>query len=337
MKIVVTGANGFIGQNLIPQLLKSYPKAEIICLVLEPKKLHEQVGLTILKKLKVKIMRIDLLDIKTLKKIPKSPDLLIHLAAGVDTADSDFRANDTGTKNLLNELTGLKKSSHIIYTSTAAVWSGRKNFKPLVEGDRPSPNNEYGRTKLKGEQELIKRSTINGFKLTILRLNTVYGTDPRGDKLFGMMHKYINQGSFISRLNWPGKFGIVHVLDVVKVIILCTHKPPGGKLIRTLIVSTENVSLPFISSVMHRSLGKKFKIIMVPQIVWKLLSYTKLFLSISEKIMPSYLFNILWRVSLVTNDVLSANPKKIKREFPGFGKRLFKKNGVDVLIPYENQ
>lgn len=333
--IIVTGANGFVGQHLVPQLLKIFPKEEIYCCTGVARKKHEIIGLRILESLNVKILKIDLLKKNTLKKIPVNPRVLIHLAASVDTSKVDFRANDIGTKNLV-EAVGVNNETQILFTSTAAVWSGRKNCtKPILSTDPVYPNNSYGRTKVVAERYLQSVAASSGSRLTILRLNTIFGPDPRSDKLFGVMQCYIKRNSIIARINWPGKFGIVHVDDVVKSIIHFLNHPSKSEKVRIEIVSSENITLPKISSIMHQEMGKDFKPITVPKVFWRISKNVITNLKTLEPFLPPFMFNPLWRFSLIADDVLKAKTSDFFRTH-GYQSKHFDTHGKDVLVKLDS-
>lgn len=329
--IIVTGANGFVGQQLVPQLVKKYPTEKIFCCVGKIKKKHERIGLDLLRRLKVEIIQIDLLNKKTLSKLPKSPRVIVHLAASVDTANEDFGANDQGTMNLINSLDKIQ-NSHLIFTSTAAVWSGRKNCdKPISSSDPVQPNNSYGRTKVLAEKYLQQNATIKGYLLTILRLNTVYGPDIRRDKLFGVLRNYIEKKSILARINWPGRLGLVHVDDVVMMIIDSIKHPPKKSKVKIEIVSSENITLSKISQGMYQALGKKYRPVILPDSIWKILKNVKYFLALSEIVLPSSLFNLIWRFSLIADNVLEAKVSpEIKLKLKK--RKLFSQNVKDVLV-----
>jgi nucleoside-diphosphate-sugar epimerase len=330
--IVVTGANGFIGQHLVPKLVKKFPGQKIIAAIGKSRKIHEQKGLLKLQKMSVDIVEIDLLIPRSLNKLPQSPDVLIHLASAVDTGLSDFKANDKGTENLMRVFSKNNNKSQVIYTSTAAVWAGRESFEPLTEQTPTQPNNEYGKTKLEGENILIQKSKAKGFGLTILRLNTVYGKDLRDDKLFGMVQKLVKQDSWIVRLNWPGKFGVVHVDDVVRSIIECLKMPSKPKEVRVFIVSTENVSLSRISQLIYRNLKKKYSPWLVPGSIWNILSKSRYLAPVFGKIFPAFFYNMVWRGLLVTNDVLNADGKTIQQVLPKWKRKKLQDHIKDVMI-----
>ncbi len=153
MKVLVTGANGMLGQDLCPIL--------------------EESGCFVIK------TDIDNLDItneqEVIEKIEKiRPDLIIHCAAytNVDKAENDEKKahliNAIGTKNIA---IGAKNTdSTLVYISTDYVFDGTKNT-PYLTSDKPNPINVYGKTKLEGEnivQEYCK-------KYYIARTSWLYG------------------------------------------------------------------------------------------------------------------------------------------------------------------
>lgn len=101
------------------------------------------------------------------------PDFIINCAAftAVDLAEKEYdRAlmiNARGPENLAAaaKLTGIP----FIHISTDYVFSG-ENWKPYCETDTPDPRSAYGRTKLAGEQALLK----TGGKIMIVRTSWLY-------------------------------------------------------------------------------------------------------------------------------------------------------------------
>ena len=92
-------------------------------------------------------------------KISKfNPDVVIHLAAKTNVDECErspkdcFLVSSKGTKNIAE---GCKKTgSLLIYTSTSAVFNGKK--KGYFEDDNPDPINVYAKAKLEGEKHIKK-------------------------------------------------------------------------------------------------------------------------------------------------------------------------------------
>lgn len=117
------------------------------------------------------------------------PDLVIHCAAytDVDRAEREqervFDVNERGTKNVA--LVSQQLNIPMVYMSTDYVFDGEKNS-PYREGDPPNPLNQYGRSKLAGE-EWVKRLLKKFF---IVRTSGLYGEN--GDSF---IHRIVRAAS----------------------------------------------------------------------------------------------------------------------------------------------
>jgi dTDP-4-dehydrorhamnose reductase len=133
MKIMVTGAKGMLGKDLMARL----------------KGRHDAAG--------VDIDDFDILtEMETRDKVAGvRPDWVIHCAAytNVDGCEKDpekaHQVNADGSRNVAKACWGA--GSRMLYISTDYVYDGRKGS-PYVESDPVNPLSEYGKSKLKGEQ-----------------------------------------------------------------------------------------------------------------------------------------------------------------------------------------
>ena len=153
MKILVTGAQGMLGQDLCPIL--------------------EDEGYEVVE------TDVDTLDITNFEQVKKvlayeNPDIVIHCAAytNVDKAEEEPEKaaliNALGTENIAkicaeNDIT-------LVYISTDYVFDGEKK-EPYLPEDKPNPINEYGKTKLDGEKVVQKYCK----KFYIVRTSWLYG------------------------------------------------------------------------------------------------------------------------------------------------------------------
>ena len=102
------------------------------------------------------------------------PDLVIHAAALTDTrlCEDDpalaIRVNGEGTRNVALACRDI--GSALLYVSTNEVFDGRKG-EPYVESDETNPVNEYGRSKLKGEEQA--QALVS--KCYVVRTSWLYG------------------------------------------------------------------------------------------------------------------------------------------------------------------
>lgn len=153
MKILITGANGMLGQDLCPIL--------------------EDVGAFVIE------TDVDTLDITNSDMTEKvitdvHPDMVIHCAAytNVDKAEEDLetaiKINVTGTENLA-KVCG-KLDIPLVYISTDYVFDGT-NTVPYKTDDKTNPINNYGLTKMQGEEAVKKYCK----KYYIARTSWLYG------------------------------------------------------------------------------------------------------------------------------------------------------------------
>lgn len=319
--LVITGANGFLGQHLAPMALKYFKPSEILCLVAKTMKdpRLENRGIKIIKEHGLKMLEVDLVKGKGLDKLPKAPQFVIHLAASSDTSLGNHQANDLGTKNLINALGKLNSNTHIIYSGTVAMMSGRADCSnPIDEYTTPQPTNEYSRTKLKAEDFLKARCKKDGFRLTIARISTIYGNDPRTHKLFKVLQRYIKGGSPLARINWPGLTSLIHVDDVANALLMLVKDSPRVSKAETYILSSESLTLSEISRIMHEEMGIQYKAINLPKSFWKLCSSLRKFVPLFEKIVPPSIYNLVWRWGLIVDNVMWCESNKLFKKFPKF-------------------
>jgi nucleoside-diphosphate-sugar epimerase len=279
--ILITGGNGFIGSHLVPLIKKKY-KGEKIFLLTESK--H------------------NLVTKKGLSKIPKNPRLVIHLAGTTDTSKTDQRCNDIGTKNLLEHLT-IGPNTHFVFTSSLAIFSGRKNCnKPIDAKTISAASDRYGITKIKAEKILKEAARVKGFKLTILRLPTVWGDNPRKNSFLNFLKGLVKTNSIFSRLNWPGKTGLIYVDDLAKLVVKISQKPPKNPQI--IPIAAQNLTLSNIFKILTESQGKEYKQINVPSFIWNIAITLSPYLKYFESILPAPVYNYLWRASIVVSSPL---------------------------------
>jgi len=153
--ILVIGAKGMLGRDLMGILLSSLPNDEVFGWDIEDIDIQKEED--------------------TVFKIEKlRPHIVINIAAytDVDGCESNgekaFAVNAEGAKHVA--LAALRCRAKVVYLSTDYVFDGNKR-EPYLESDFPHPLNVYGRSKWKGEQyvqELVK-------DVLIIRTQWLYG------------------------------------------------------------------------------------------------------------------------------------------------------------------
>ena len=208
MKLIITGANGFIARNIISKLDKKY---EII--LLTNKKLKFQY----LKK--YKNLRFDL----SKNIIPKlSCDILLHAAAITPqekhTKEKYNKINNVGLKNIINRIKIKKK---IIFFSTSDVYknqNGNISFKENFLIDTKKLDN-YAKSKHNGEiylKQLNKKKY--SFKKIILRLPGIVGKGCHQNFISDIVKKIIKNEKIVF-FGKNNNFNNIYHIDVLSKLI----------------------------------------------------------------------------------------------------------------------
>ena len=136
MQILITGANGQLGHELVRATVAA--GHEVVATS------HETLDITDKLAVDAAIMA-------------ARPDVVIHAAAwtAVDACESDpdkaMLVNGTATKYIADAAHAV--GAHVVYISTDYVFDGSKTS-AYDEGDTPNPQSVYGSSKLAGEQAL---------------------------------------------------------------------------------------------------------------------------------------------------------------------------------------
>ena len=168
MKILITGANGLLGQKLA-RLLAEDPEVELVATARSP------LGYTLQNGVYAKM------DIENKEDIVSvffehKPEVIIHTAAMTQVDDCEvhrekcWAANVTSVELLAEACQWY--NTHLIYVSTDFIFDGSHG--PLDENEKPAPVNYYGESKLAAEK-IIQASSLNW---SILRTVLVYGVTP---------------------------------------------------------------------------------------------------------------------------------------------------------------
>lgn len=330
--IIITGATGFVGRSVVRKISKYFEIERVVCFLWNKNTGNEKKGRKLIKDTGITCVEGDLVTGEGLYSLPKKPSLIIHLAANTDTSDPDHRVNDLGTVNLYKHFGTLYESTHFVHASTIAVSGGRSDCtKPVDEKTKYAATNEYGRTKLNAEKFLFKQCKDNNFRLSVLRLNTIYGPDARENSMFPMLKHQILKGSIASRLNWPGLTSLIHVEDAAEVILkLSTLKPARGEP-DVYVLSNDSLTLAEINKKMYAAMGQKYSQIRLDDIFWKTTRLLRGVIPVFEKILGPSLYNWLWRFSLIVDNAVWSDGSKVKRTLPDWKPSAFDERLEDVV------
>ncbi len=226
MRYLVTGANGFIGSNVVKRLLKNGHDVNVL--------VRKTSDLSFLKGLDVNLFYGDITGYTTIEPAVKNVDKVIHvagLAADWGPYELFEKINYKGTINVAKAsvAAGVEK---FVYISTVAFHGfGKTNVK---EDDPPAKNLiPYAETKLLAEQWLWEYAKVVPMKITAVRPGNVFGIN---DRTF--MLKYIDamlSGKFAEINHGRAKTCPVYVENLVDIIMLVdgNEKANGNAYIAT--------------------------------------------------------------------------------------------------------
>jgi nucleoside-diphosphate-sugar epimerase len=169
MKILVTGATGFIGQHLVNALLAKGHAVK--CLVRKTSNTES------LRSLGVELSYGDLLDRSSLEKAMSGVSVIYHLAAEVYALKiSEYnKKNIIGTKNLAEVSLRAGISKFVYLSSIGAVGQNTSRHILLNEKTPCNPTTPYGKSKLAAEKILLDAFSKYSLPVVIIRAPIIYG------------------------------------------------------------------------------------------------------------------------------------------------------------------
>jgi nucleoside-diphosphate-sugar epimerase len=174
-KILVTGGAGFIGSEVVSQLIKKNAMVTVLDNFSSGKKQYLPKN-----NKKLKIIKGDITDEKIVKRAVKDQESVIHLAALPFIPDSFyypadfFNVNTTGSVNLLWKSIQSNSVDRFIHISTSEVY-GSAQFVPMDENHPTAPHSTYAVSKLAGDRVAFTLHKENGFPVVIIRPFNSYG------------------------------------------------------------------------------------------------------------------------------------------------------------------
>ena len=216
MKVLVSGANGFVGSHVAERLAE---RGVELRLMLRP---TSDVGF--LQGLVYERVEVDLRAPESLLAACEGCDAVVHLAAQtLAPVESQYQEiNALGTANLVHAArrAGVKR---FVYISSLAAQGPNPDRETLVP-DPPAPVSAYGRSKLAGEHAVLAaRPDID---VAIVRLSAVYG---QRDKALLPMYRMGKLGIVPVYSDGENLLSWLHVHDAADAIVATTlGEPPSG-------------------------------------------------------------------------------------------------------------
>ena len=187
MKVLVTGAAGFIGSHTAERLDEMghevfgvdnfSPYYDVELKKLNAKALSEK---------NIEVRNLDLRTDNLAEKLPNDLEYIFHFAAqpGISSActfEDYFSNNILATQRLLEFAEKLPKRPFFVNIATSSIYGLEATFPESVA---PKPASWYGVTKLAAEQLVLAKTREKKLQGTSFRLFSVYGPRERPDKLY---------------------------------------------------------------------------------------------------------------------------------------------------------
>ena len=259
MKILITGATGFVGQSLVKNVSKSY---EVIVLIrarssLLASRVQQIVGKNIFQ-----------------ADFPDNIDVIIHLAGRAhilneQTTDplTEFRkVNVEGTLQLARQALD-KKVKRFIFMSSIGVNGAVTLQQPFTEDALPQPHADYAVSKLEAEHELKKLFAGSATELVIIRPPLVYAAHAPGN--FARLLKLVASNLPLPFAGTNNKRSFVALENLVDFIQTCIEHPNAAN--QTFLVAEQSsISTRELVQYLKQGMGKKAHFIYIPQPLMKL-------------------------------------------------------------------
>lgn len=171
-KYLVTGGAGFIGSNMVDELVKRKHKVRVFDDLSTGFKSNLDLN-------KVELHQGDLRDIRAMKKAVKGIDGVFHFAAAravLRSVDNPIETNDINVGGLLNLLVASRDAGvkRVIFSSSSSIY-GETKQPILKETDLPGPVSPYAASKIMGEYYCSIFSKLYGLETVSLRYFNVFG------------------------------------------------------------------------------------------------------------------------------------------------------------------
>jgi nucleoside-diphosphate-sugar epimerase len=247
MKILITGASGFIGSFIVEEAIKRGFETWAA--------IRKSSSKAYLQDERIHFIELDFSSQDLLEAQLKGHafDYVVHAAGATKCLHQEdfFRINTEGTQNFVKALLHLQMPlKRFIYISSLSIMGAIREQQPyeeIRESDGPKPNTAYGKSKLEAEKWLESQP----IPYVILRPTGVYG--PRERDYFLQIQSIKNHMDFAVGFQRQD-ITFVYVTDVVQAIFLALEKGETGR--KYFLSDGEVYQSATFSDLVHEELGR---------------------------------------------------------------------------------
>ncbi len=250
MKVLITGGAGYIGNELVFELVKDPGVEQVIVYDNLSRRNYNLFLDTRYEPRKVSFVSGELLDTRRLRQLLQNIDVVYHLAAKVSTPLATENShlfeqiNHWGTAELVYavEESPVKK---FVYLSTTSVYGASEHVSDIYTP--PDPKTFYGSSKLRGEAHVER--LFDKMDAWIIRCGNVYGFSP-SVRFDAVINRFMFEANFNGRIQITGngkqQRAFIHVDKVVNMLSnLLYDDLPSGK----YNFSQHNISIEHIANI----------------------------------------------------------------------------------------
>lgn len=250
-KVLVTGAAGFIGANLVLRLLQDNEVSRVVGIdnlndyydpAIKDWRLSEIRAAAEQDESRWRFVRGDIADAQTVKKLfaEEKPELVVNLAAqagvrySITNPDAYIQSNLIGFYNILEACRHSGDSGdgvqHLVYASSSSVYGTNRKVPFSTEDKVDDPVSLYAATKKSNELMAHAYSKLYNIPSTGLRFFTVYGPAGRPDMAYFGFTDKLRAGKTIQIFNYGNcSRDFTYVDDIVEGIVRVMQGAPEKK------------------------------------------------------------------------------------------------------------